>query len=722
MQANTVSPANAAVEVVPVIRGTETVLVPSNQPLIAGDRVVTGDKAVDVRVRNAAGTQEAIVRVAPNSEIVVGDKDNAGAGAVADVEVVAGDAAFVDPATEEAVTMAKSSKSGAVLAGDSGMLLAGALLGGALLGGALNNDDNGGGTSPTGPGNPTDPTDPTSPSSTPVQAAVYDNVPSHVGFVADGGLTNDNTPSLLVGIYPEGVTPVLLVNGEPVEATYNRETGELTPNMPLEDGTYELSYRLEGEAGTSQPSPSSTVVIDTATPDPTINVSEAGAVVSGEAEPGSTVVIEAEGRDPVTVVADENGNYTATFDPPLAEDSGITVTATDEAGNTSNPVSGSVPPGGEGPVDPTDPTDPTDPEAADATLLSGAAVTTDNLTDTVDTLSESLGLNGVTDPLTQELVDPLVDDLTGLLDEVLIGTDGESGVLGGVGQLGDAVTELGEGTALEPVTGLVGDLVSNLSNTLNTLINQDALNSETDSTTGNLSDDLGSLTGDLTAGLDELLGTDTLVQDLLNPTADSLLDGTVGSLLDSGDDSTLLGGVDGTVDNATDAVQTLGDSLGLSGLTDPLTATLDETVSDLVASGEDLLIADGGLTDTLMDLGVGIVGSGDNPLTNTVGDLVTDLGGLTDTLAETDVLSGETTTATGDIGDALTTLTGDLTENLDDTLGTGDLVSDLLDPTLESLADTTLTPVLSGEEGGITQPLVSDSGNNDDGLLGGLLG
>ena len=72
MQAAPINPTNAAVEVIPVIRGAETVLVPSNQPLLAGDRVVTTDKAVDVRVRNAAGTQEAVVRVAPNSEIVVG--------------------------------------------------------------------------------------------------------------------------------------------------------------------------------------------------------------------------------------------------------------------------------------------------------------------------------------------------------------------------------------------------------------------------------------------------------------------------------------------------------------------------------------------------------------------------------------------------------------------------------------------------------------------------
>ncbi|NIC40894.1 Ig-like domain-containing protein [Aquabacterium sp. A08] len=721
MQAAAINPTNAAVEVIPVIRGAETVLVPSNQPLLAGDRVVTADKAVDVRVRNAAGTQEAVVRVAPNSEIVVGKHGEAGA--VADVEVLAGDAAFVDPFTEEAVTMAKTAKSGAVLAGDSGMLLAGALLGGALLGGAL--DDNGGTTVvPGGPGNPTDP-------DAPPLVPVIDDVESNTGEIPDGGLTNDNTPSLLVGTLPNGITPVLLVDGREVPSTYDPATGLLTPNSPIPDGSHELAYKLRTEDGSTGPaSPSTTVVIDSGTDDPSVIVSGNGSVVSGQAEPGSTVVIQPEGRDPVTVVADDEGNYSAEFVPPLADNSSLTVTATDEAGNTSNPVSGTVPEGGNGPIVPVDP-----PVEVGPTLLSGAAVVLDNLTDTVDTLSDSLGLSGLTDPLTQGVVDPLVGELTGLLDNVLIGADGQSGLLGTVGELGDTVAALGEDTALAPVTGLLGDLVGNLADTLNTLVHQDALLTETGTTTTNLTGDLGQLTGDLTAGLDAVLGGGTLVQDLLDPTLDSLLGDTVGTLLLGGQEGTLLGGVASTVDNTTDVVQTLGTSLGVDGLTAPLGDTVDATVNGVVQGAEDLLIADGGLTDALVDLGTGIAGSGDTPLASTVGDLVVDIGGLADTLAETDVLSGETNSASGDLATNLTELTGNLTGNLDDTLGTDDLVSGLLDSTVDSLANDTLTPVLSGsddpaagstQDGGvleeITQPLVNDPLGSAGDLLGGLLG
>ena len=88
-------------DMVPVLRGGTTVLVPNDQALMPGDRVVTGDKPVDVLVRNAAGTKQAVVRVSPNSEVLIRDNSAVAAGEdVADIEVIAGDAVFVASASE----------------------------------------------------------------------------------------------------------------------------------------------------------------------------------------------------------------------------------------------------------------------------------------------------------------------------------------------------------------------------------------------------------------------------------------------------------------------------------------------------------------------------------------------------------------------------------------------------------------------------------------------
>ncbi|RZJ62604.1 MAG: hypothetical protein EON49_01730, partial [Acidovorax sp.] len=60
--------------------------------------------------------------------------------------------------------------------------------------------------------------------------------------------TNDTTPGINVGT---GLTnPKLYVNGTAVAATYNAATGTLTPNVPLADGTYNLTFTSANSAGT----------------------------------------------------------------------------------------------------------------------------------------------------------------------------------------------------------------------------------------------------------------------------------------------------------------------------------------------------------------------------------------------------------------------------------------------------------------------------------------
>lgn len=60
-------------------------------------------------------------------------------------------------------------------------------------------------------------------------------------------LTNDATPQFLVGAGHQ-VDPVLYDGARVVASTYQRDTGTLTPNSPLTEGTYQFSYQLGGGA------------------------------------------------------------------------------------------------------------------------------------------------------------------------------------------------------------------------------------------------------------------------------------------------------------------------------------------------------------------------------------------------------------------------------------------------------------------------------------------
>lgn len=71
-------------------------------------------------------------------------------------------------------------------------------------------------------------------------------------------------------------------------------------------------------------------------------VNDADTVITGRAEPGSTVRATAGGDEIGTIVAGENGIFVIELDEALAADTVIEVTATDEAGNESDPATVTV--------------------------------------------------------------------------------------------------------------------------------------------------------------------------------------------------------------------------------------------------------------------------------------------------------------------------------------------------------------------------------------------
>ncbi|MDP3326358.1 MAG: hypothetical protein Q8S71_22790, partial [Hydrogenophaga sp.] len=137
----------------------------------------------------------------------------------------------------------------------------------------------------------------------------------------------------------------------------------------------------------------------------------------------------------------------------------------------------------------------------------------------------------------------------------------------------------GSNTALEPLTDLVGHAVGGLGTTADIALNQDVANTETGSSTAviaePLTDTLVGLTTDTDALLDSLLGTGSLVSDLVDGGTSSLLEGTLGGALDSsaGVGEAMPGEDSSTQEPITQPLTDLTQLLS-GGLLDPLTGGL----------------------------------------------------------------------------------------------------------------------------------------------------
>ncbi|MBH0095737.1 VCBS domain-containing protein [Psychrobacter sp. NZS113] len=120
----------------------------------------------------------------------------------------------------------------------------------------------------------------TAPDAPVTAATITDNVandgsggvltPSEI--IADDGTTNDNTPSLEIaaGALSDGETLQLVVNGNVVDAVITENADgsyTLTPQTPLDDAEYELSYNIKDAVdNVSGNAPAVTVTVDTTSP------------------------------------------------------------------------------------------------------------------------------------------------------------------------------------------------------------------------------------------------------------------------------------------------------------------------------------------------------------------------------------------------------------------------------------------------------------------------
>ncbi|WP_421843862.1 Ig-like domain-containing protein [Marinobacter algicola] len=153
--------------------------------------------------------------------------------------------------------------------------------------------------------------------------------------------TNDTTPALSGTVDNATADITVTVDGNDYSATNNGDgTWTLADDqlLSLAEGDYTVEVTATGASG-NVGSVSGTLTIDTTAPSVTVDPAGNGDL-TGTAEPGSTVNIDTDGDGTAdyTLEADVDGLWSVTPDTPLADGTDVSVTATDEAGNTSDPV------------------------------------------------------------------------------------------------------------------------------------------------------------------------------------------------------------------------------------------------------------------------------------------------------------------------------------------------------------------------------------------------
>ncbi|MCE7511234.1 Ig-like domain-containing protein, partial [Alloalcanivorax xenomutans] len=174
----------------------------------------------------------------------------------------------------------------------------------------------------------------------PVITQAEDDVAPGTGPLMSGGSTNDTTPTL-TGTAEAGSTVTIFQDGTEIGSTTADASGNWSfAPTALADGDYSFTATATDEANNvSDPSPAFDLTVDTAAPQVTVEPSD-GSVLAGTAEAGSTVEVDTngDGTPDYTVEADADGNWSVAPDAPLAHETEVSVTATDAAGNTSDPV------------------------------------------------------------------------------------------------------------------------------------------------------------------------------------------------------------------------------------------------------------------------------------------------------------------------------------------------------------------------------------------------
>lgn len=217
----------------------------------------------------------------------------------------------------------------------------------------------------------------------PTITSVVDDLAPHTGALVNAQVTNDAQPTLN-GTALAGATVNIYNNGALLGSVQAGADGSwsYTSGSSLSDGTHAFTATATNDNGTGSASGAISVLVDTTPPAiPTAVVSADGSTISGMAEANSTVTISLPGGVILTTTANAQGGYTLTFPTRQIDGEALSVTATDLAGNTSQPI---------GLTAPTLPLSATD-NVLDLALTSPATITTQHYSDYGSMLVGALG-------------------------------------------------------------------------------------------------------------------------------------------------------------------------------------------------------------------------------------------------------------------------------------------------------------------------------------------
>jgi LPXTG-motif cell wall-anchored protein len=187
-----------------------------------------------------------------------------------------------------------------------------------------------------------------------------------------GGVTGNSTDGYVVSGTGEAGSTITIKDdaGNTVgtgtvdtEGNYSIEVpGSVGPDAPLTVTATDNSGNTSQPTSTATPSDPDTTAPEAPTVGGVTGNSTDGYVVSGTGEAGSTITIKDDAGNTVgTGTVDSEGNYSIEVPGSVGPDAPLTVTATDNSGNTSQPTSTTTP---------SDP-DTTAPEAPKVTSVSG---------------------------------------------------------------------------------------------------------------------------------------------------------------------------------------------------------------------------------------------------------------------------------------------------------------------------------------------------------------
>lgn len=174
----------------------------------------------------------------------------------------------------------------------------------------------------------------------PVITAVNDDTSPQIGLVANGGATNDTTPTVS-GTAVAGAVITLFVDGVAQSGTtIANGSGAWSFTPTVGTGPHIFTTTATNAAGNvSAASAAYTVTVDIAPPAaPVVNLSD-GSTVSGTGEAGAIIELFLDGSatSAATTTVDTFGTWSVTFAVPLADETDLTALATDAAGNVSLP-------------------------------------------------------------------------------------------------------------------------------------------------------------------------------------------------------------------------------------------------------------------------------------------------------------------------------------------------------------------------------------------------